>query len=129
MSALAGSGPIAMGPRRDHRHEPHHLAAPSRMPNRGELRPLPLAVAPLVRAGHLHQVAPGMYRRAPRVAPNDLVPGASTSPPGRVWGQPRRSDGGGAWARPRAVMPTSAPGARHCPNNPALFPPNRKDTP
>jgi len=54
------------GPRRDHRHEPHHLAAPSRMPARGELRPLPLAVAALVRAGHLVAVSPGTYRRAPR---------------------------------------------------------------
>ncbi len=39
---------------------------PGRMPSHAELHPLPLDVAALVRAGHLHQVEPGVYRRAPR---------------------------------------------------------------
>ncbi len=37
---------------------------PERMPSRTELRPLPADLADLVRAGHLHQVEPGVYRRA-----------------------------------------------------------------
>jgi len=37
---------------------------PERMPSRTELRPPPADLAALVRAGHLHQVEPGVYRRA-----------------------------------------------------------------
>jgi len=37
---------------------------PSRMPSRPELCLLPADLAALVCAGHLHQVEPGVYRRA-----------------------------------------------------------------
>ena len=41
--------------------------APERMPSRRDLAvPLPLDLAALVRAGHLLEVAPSVYRRAPR---------------------------------------------------------------
>ncbi len=39
---------------------------PERMPSRAELPPLPADLAALVRAGHLVEVEPNQYRRAPR---------------------------------------------------------------
>ncbi len=43
------------------------MTAPDRMPSRTDLAaPLPLDVAALVAAGHLLEVAPNVYRRAPR---------------------------------------------------------------
>ncbi len=43
------------------------MTAPDRLPSRRSLQqPLPHDVAALVAAGHLVQVAPGLYRRAPR---------------------------------------------------------------
>jgi len=44
---------------------------PSRLPTRSELQPqLPHDVEALVRAGHLLEVSPGQYRRAPRRTPD-----------------------------------------------------------
>ena len=42
--------------------------APDRMPKRQDVQPwrVPVDVAALVRAGHLLEVAPSVYRRAPR---------------------------------------------------------------
>ncbi len=41
--------------------------APDQMPSRRSLQPtLPADVAALIRAGHLLEVAPSVYRRAPR---------------------------------------------------------------
>lgn len=50
---------------------------PERMPGRAELRPLPADLAALARAGHLHQVEPGVYRRAPRTPPAHPPKGAA----------------------------------------------------
>lgn len=47
--------------------DPSIWQAPDRLPTRGDLAvPLPLDVAALVAAGHLLEVAPSVYRRAPR---------------------------------------------------------------
>jgi hypothetical protein len=45
--------------------------APDRIPKRQDVQPrrVPVDVAALVRAGHLLEVAPSVYRRAPRPAP------------------------------------------------------------
>ncbi len=50
---------------------------PSRMPSRAEMRPLPADLAALVRSGHLTEVEPGVYRRAPRSPPTE---GAAMKP-------------------------------------------------
>jgi hypothetical protein len=63
---------------------PSTWQAAERMPSRAKLHPLPLDVAALVRAGHLHQVEPGVYRRAPRpttIQPTRAVPPARAHPP------------------------------------------------
>ena len=54
--------------------------APDRMPKRQDVQPwrVPVDVAALVRAGHLLEVAPSIYRRAPRSRTTPPQPNGAT---------------------------------------------------